>query len=165
MFPNVRCQCNRNHICCVSSGHETWLCRNIYVMSAKTGRSGNRGWISAISADLPRSRSSGFNQSLHGAGFWVTCYQRIGINGDIEACKKTKPPTSLSSPLSRSPLLTLSPNWWRERFNWEADSWWLSWLIFSAIPPGLARQQHHSHHHQHYHQHYHHHYHPHYHQH
>ena len=102
-------------------------------------------WIFAISADLPRSRSSRFNQSLHGAGFWVTWYQRIGINGDIEACNKTKPPTSSSSPLSRSPILTLSTNWWRERFNWEADSWWLSWLIFSATPPGLARPQRHPH--------------------
>ena len=45
-------------------------------------------WIFAISADLPRSRSSRFNQSLHGAGFWLTWCQRIGINDDIEACKK-----------------------------------------------------------------------------
>ena len=120
-------------------------------MSCQLKPGGQETWVGY----LPSLRICRFNQSLHGAGFWVTWYQRIGINGYIEACKKTKPPTSSSSPLSRSPLLTLSTNWWRERFNWEADSWWLSWLIFSATPPGLARPQHHSHYHHHYHQHYH----------
>ena len=38
----------------------------------KPGGQETWGWIFAISADLPRSRSSRFNQSLHGAGFWVT---------------------------------------------------------------------------------------------
>ena len=43
--------CNSNHICCLTPPHETWLCRNIYVMSAKADQSGNTqlniSWCSA----------------------------------------------------------------------------------------------------------------------